>query len=291
MNFSLENNLEAKIPIAGTDSSRKISIIDNFGLRMSYNFLAESFNWSDLATSLRFKFLKSNINLSGNFDTYTYDENGQRRNVPRWKAGKGIGRFMGTSTSYSYTLNNEALKKLFNKSNKDSAKSGESAASSDQEGNEGNTIEETQPVRRSLMSAKKQEGDYDSDGYLVFTIPWNLSLNYSVNFGYDRQNFNKEKREYPYRINHTLGFSGDISPTKAWKLNFGGSYDFDVKRIVNMYCNIAREMHCWSLSATIIPIGPLQNYSFTIAVNSTMLKDFKYQQTSNHRDALNWGNR
>ena len=292
VNFSLDNNLEMKVPIAGTDSTRKISLIDNLGLRMSYNFLADSMNWSNLNASIRLKFLKSSINLSGDFDTYTYDRNGNRINVPRWQAGKGIGRFMGTSTSYNYTLSNESLKKLFKKGDKDSSKTEETHSSQDNpEGSDENPeTGENPPARKSLMQTKKQEGDYDSDGYLVFTIPWSLSFNYSINLGYDRQHFNKETREYPYKISQTLGFNGNISPTKAWKLSFGGSYDFDVKRIANMYCSISRQMHCWSMSASIIPIGPLQNYSFTIAVNSSLLQDFKYQQSSNFRDALNWGN-
>ena len=298
INFSLDNNLEMKIPIAGTDSSRKVSLIDNLGLGMSYNFLADSMNWSNLNASLRIKLFKSNINLSGQFDTYTYDQNGNRINVPRWEAGKGIGRFMGTSTSYSYTFNNEVLKKWFSKADKDSSKSGEANAppsdregADETEGTDDNTdTGDTQPAHKSLLKTEKNEGDFDSDGYLIFTIPWNLSFNYSISMGYDRQNFNKVTREYPYRMSQTLGFSGDISPTKAWKLSFSASYDFDTKKIASMYCSISRQMHCWSMSASVVPIGPYQNYSFTIAVNSSLLQDVKYQQSSNSRDALKWGN-
>lgn len=293
INFSLDNNLEAKIPIAGTDSTRKVSLIDNFGMRMSYNFLADSMNWSNLNANIRFKLFNSSINLSGNFDTYLYDENGHSINTPRWKkAGKGIGRFTGTSTSYNYTINNEALKKIFRKGEKDTEKNDKNDPSTSQEGISGQMEgEENRNTRQSLFNSKKQEGDYDPDGYLLFTIPWNLTLNYSINLAYDRQNFNKIKREYPYKISQTLGFSGDISPTKAWRFTFGGSYDFDTKSIANMFCSISRQMHCWSMSASIVPIGPFQNYSFSIAVNSTLLQDFKYQQSSNYRDAINWGNR
>ena len=291
VNFSLDNNLEAKIPIAGTDSARKVSLIDNFGVRASYNFLADSLNWSNINASLRLKLFKSSLNLSGSFDTYLYGENGRPINTLRLKAGKGIGRFTGTSTSYSYTFNNESLKRLFGKGSKSFANTDENNLLTDQEGIIGNREEENLPVRQSLMKTERQEGDFDSDGYLIFTVPWSLSVNYSINLAYDRQNFNKITREYPYRISQTLGFSGDISPTKAWRLSFGGSYDFDTKSIANMYCSISRQMHCWSLSASIIPVGPLQNYSFSIAVNSSLLQDFKYQQSSNYRDALNWGNR
>ena len=297
VNFSLDNNLEMKVPIAGTDSTRKISLIDNLGLGMSYNFLADSMNWSNLNASLRIKLFKSTINLSGVFDTYTYDQSGRPINVPRWKAGKGIGRFMGTSTSYSYTFNNDVVKKWFGKGGKDSSNSGKTGdLSTDQEGmdeTEGtdeNTGADGTKAHKSLLQSKKQEGNYDSDGYLIFTIPWSLSFNYSISMAYDRQNFNTVTREYPYKISQTLGFNGSITPTKAWQLSFNASYDFDTKSIANMFCSITRKMHCWSMSASIVPIGPYQNYSFTIAVNSSLLQDVKYQQSSNYRDAVNWGN-
>ena len=290
INFSIDNNLEAKIPIAGTDSTRKVSLIDNLGLRMSYNFLADSMNWSNLNASIRLKVLKSTLSLSGNFDTYLYDQNGRHINVPRWKAGKGIGRFMGTSTGYSYSFNNETFKKWFGKGDKDSPKTGGMDNTTDNEDMDEDQENGGKPAARtSLLKSEKKEGNYDSDGYLAFTIPWSLSFNYSINLAYDMQNFNKEKREYPYKLSQTLGFNGSIAPTKSWKFSFNASYDFDTKRIVNMFCNISRQMHCWSMTASIVPIGPYQNYSFTIAVNSSLLQDFKYQQSSTSRDALNWG--
>jgi len=291
INFSIENNLEAKVPIAGTDSTRKISLIDNLGLNMAYNFLADSMNWSNLHASIRLKILKSNLSLSGDFDTYTYDENGHRINVPRWKAGKGIGRFMGTTTGYRYTFNNDTFKKLFSKRDKNSESTDETNPPSDQDTDtaEGNLAEGENKPRTSLLKSEKKEGDYDSDGYLIFTVPWSLTFTYSVNLAYDTQNFNKDKREYPYKLSHTLGFNGDISPTKAWRLSFNGSYDFNTKSVATISCSITRQMHCWSLTANIIPIGLYQNYGFNIAINSSLLQDFKYQQHGNSRDALNWG--
>jgi hypothetical protein len=299
-NFSIDNNLEAKVPIAGTDSTKKVSLIDQLGLSMAYNFLADSMNWSMLNANLRLKLFKSTLNLSGQFDTYLYGDNGQPINKLRWENGKGIGRFRGTSTSYSYSFNNESLKKLFKKGGKDSgaAKKDDTSASTANEGSERtegadeNTGTGGNPTaHKSLLnSEKKSEGNYDPDGYLLSAIQWNLSFNYSISLGYDMQHFNHITHEYPYKISQTLGFNGDISPTKAWKIMFNASYDFSVKRIVNMYCSISRQMHCWSMSASVVPFGPIQNYMFSIAVNSSLLQDVKYQQSSNSRDALNWGN-
>jgi hypothetical protein len=286
LNFSLDNNLEMKLPIAGTDSTRKVSLIDNFHVGMNYNFLAEEFNWSDLTASIRFKLGKYTLNLNGMFDTYTYDETGKRVNVPRWKAGKGIGRLRSTGTSFSYTLNNETIKKLFGKE-KDTSENN----------NNSNTDQETNPAlgennedsssRTSLRQSKKSDANYDDDGYLLTKIQWNLNFNYVWNLVYGE--FNPEKREYGYRNTQNLGISGNISPTKGWNFSFNTSYNFDNKKFATMQCSISRQMHCWSMSASFIPIGPYQSYNFSIAVNSSMLKDLKYTQSSSFRDAMNWG--
>ncbi|MDR1609982.1 MAG: LPS-assembly protein LptD [Candidatus Symbiothrix sp.] len=284
VNFSINNNLEAKIPIAGTDSTRKISLIDNLSLGMSYNFLADSMNWSDLSASIRLKILGQNLSLSGSFDSYKYDENGRRINQLRW--GKGFGRFRGTSTGYSYSLNNDVIKKWFTKGEDKNAKNNNT--DEDEEGDlpDDLSAEKTQESG-SLRKTKKTEGDYDEDGYLITNIPWNLSFNYSLGYGYGE--FNKAKREYDYRINQTLGISGNISPTKGWDFSFSTSYDFDNKRFVTLQCNITRKMHCWQMTASVVPIGPYQSYNFMISVSSSLLRDLKYSQSSNYRDRMNWG--
>ncbi|MDL2322814.1 LPS-assembly protein LptD [Bacteroidales bacterium OttesenSCG-928-A17] len=298
LNFSLDNNLEMKVPIAGTDSTRKISLIDNLRFGMNYNFLKDSLNWSDLSASIRLKFGKAfTLNLQGSFETYTFSQDGTRINVPRWKAGKGIGRLKSTGTSFSYTLSNEVLKRLFSGKGSDSNSrdqestertSGESPPGLEgEEGGEGAPPQRTQSMRQK----KKSDGEYDEDGYLLLTIPWSLNFNYSLSLSTDmsKSAFNPKTREYPYRTTQTLGVSGSITPTKSWVFNFNTSYDFDEKKFATMQCSLSRKMHCWSMTASIIPIGPYQSYSFSIAVNSSMLQDLKYQQSSSSRDAMYWG--
>ena len=290
VSFTVSNNLEAKIPIAGTDSARKISIIDNLTLGMSHNFLADSLNWSKISASIRLKILGQTLSLSGQFDPYLYGENGQNINTLRWtKFGKkGIGRFMGTSIGYPLTLNNDFFKKRFGKGDKNSTnKGGNSSSDEDDEENAFNNPDDSSQQSASLRKPKKTEGDYDEDGYLLLNIPWNLSLNYSFLFGYGT--FNKEKREFDYRVAQTLGLTGNISPSKGWDFSFSTSYDFDNKRFATMQCNITRRMHCWQITAGFMPIGPYQSYNFMISVASSVLRDLKYSQSSNFRDRVNWG--
>jgi lipopolysaccharide assembly outer membrane protein LptD (OstA) len=306
ISFSLDNNLEAKIPDADEPSGeRKISLIDKLAGSMSYNLAADSFQWSDLSSSIRLKLTKSyTLNLSATFDTYTYGYNEttkqvRRVNKPRWEVpGKGFGRLRSTGTSFSYTFNNDTFKKLFGGGD-EGAKKKRSRTDEDEEDydpndTEGYEDEEVNPVQRpdessggGLMGKKKKtEGEYDEDGYYNATVPWNVSFSYSLSVGYGT--FNPDKLEYDYKLTNSLSFNGSLQPTKNWRLSFNATYDFDAKKVSYLTCNVSRQMHCFQMSASIIPIGPLKSYSFSISANSSMLKDLKYDQSSHPNNGTTW---
>ena len=300
LTFGFNNNLEMKIK-SDRDSTgvRKISLIDQLSFNSGYNFLLDEFNWSNIQSSLRLKLSKSySLSLSGVFDVYTYElapdgKSGKRVNVTRWEAGKGIGRFTGTNTSLSHTFDNNTLSKLknlFGKKEDSSKKGGSNNNDDDQE--QTNVVPDAMSDtsnKTSLRSGKRDSSDgFDSDGYSIASIPWSLSMTYSIGFGYDYASFNPEKLEYNYKLNQTLGVSGNIQPTKGWRFNFSTSYDFDSRKFATMNCTVSRDLHCWSMSATFIPIGPFQSYYFSIAVNSSMLSDLKYNQSGNYRDSRKW---
>ena len=287
ISFDVNNNIEMKVR-SDKDSTgfKKISLIDKLSLGMSYNMAADSFKWSDLSVGLRLKLSKSyTLNLNGQFDTYTYDENGHRVDIPRWKAGKGIGRLRGTSTSFSYTFNNDTFKKLFGGGDSSSDKSGNQSASTDPNADpdglnpDGEGEGENKESGGRLLGKKKETGETDADGYLISKIPWSLSFSYGLSLRYG--DFNRSKLEYDYALTHSLSFNGNIQPTKNWRFNFNATYDFDAKKISYMTCNVTR-------TASFVPVGPYKSYTFSIAVSSALLKDLKYDKRSNYRDGQQW---
>ena len=300
INFGLDNNLEMKVrhKTDSVEEYKKISLIDNFSLSSSYNLAADSFQLADINASISIRLSQSlNINLSGSFDPYLYghttDGNGyvtpHRVNKLRIFNGKGFGSLRGTGTSFSYTLNNqtfEKIKSLFTgkKNKKDKDKESESDSI---QGNPNGPSPDGKDTSLADMAAKKQarkslfennddEGEYDADGYLKVSIPWNISFSYGVNL--NRTTFDPRRDEYNYGLTHSLMFSGSIQPTKNWSFNFNASYDFLAKRIANMTIGISRDLHCWSLSANAIPFGPYRSYSITIGVKSSMLHDVKWDK-------------
>lgn len=292
VSFSVNNNIEMKIR-SDRDSTgfRKISLIDKLSMSMSYNMAADSFKWSDLNMDLRLKLSKNQIlNLKGTFDTYTYDENGRRIDVPRWKAGKGIGRLKSTSTSFSYTFNNDTFKKLFGGGDSDSktsaAANNNAPTDPTDPQSEGTNEENTENKGGRLLGKKKSSGETDKDGYMVVNVPWSLSFSYGLALSYGK--FDRERREFKYKLTHSLNFNGNIQPTKNWRMNFNATYDFDKHKISYITCSITRDLHCWNMSANFVPIGRYKSYTFSVAVSSSLLRDLKYDKHSNYRDAQQW---
>ncbi|MDE6109182.1 MAG: LPS-assembly protein LptD, partial [Muribaculaceae bacterium] len=131
--------------------------------------------------------------------------------------------------------------------------------------------------------------DYDvemSDGYAKWEVPWSLTFNYSINYSYGA--FNKKKMEYDGRITQNLSFSGSIRPTKNWNFSFSASYNFDTGKIAYMNCNLSRDLHCFQMSASFVPVGPYKSYNFHIAVKSALLSDFKYDKRSSTTNGITW---
>lgn len=293
INFAVENNVEMKIRSdADSTGERKISLIEKLGFNISYNLAADSFKWSDLNVGLNLRLSKSySLILNGIFDVYTYgyDTKTQRAypvNKTRWQAGKGFPRLRSTSTSFSYTFNNDTFKKWFG--GRGSRKDEDSSSNNtENEDPDGKPDEAGQTKGGRLRKAKKTNaGEYDEDGYYNATVPWNLSFHYNMGLGYG--NFNPEKMEYNYRLTHNLSFSGSIQPTKNWRISMNGSFDVEHGKFHSFTCSISRDLHCFQMSANVIPIGPYKSYSFSIAVNSSLLKDLKYNQSNTNRDQQSW---
>ena len=119
----------------------------------------------------------------------------------------------------------------------------------------------------------------------MWDFPWSLSVNYSVSYSYG--SFNKKKLEYNGRWTQNLSFSGNVRPTKNWSMNFSTSYDFDAKKIAYMNCSISRDLHCFTMSASFVPVGPYKSYNFHIAVKSSLLSDLKYDKHSDY-NGVDW---
>jgi len=285
VSLSLANNLEMKVNTNDSIGEKKISLIENFSVSQSYNFAADSLRFSDINTSILLRLTKGfNLNLSAAWDVYTYGLNEYGNPVQldrlRISAGKGLGRLRRTGTSFSYTFNNDTFRR---KDKKDTKADGAAAGA--------NTPPATPSGYDSDDESGDSGGDYgdiqmNPDGYAKWSCPWSLSLNYSISYAYGA--FNKEKLEYDGRITQNLSLSGNIRPTPNWNFSFSASYDFNTHKLAYMNCNISRDLHCFTMRASFVPIGPYKSYNFHISVKSSLLSDLKYDKRSSRSNGITW---
>lgn len=293
ISVNLANNLEMKVK-SDKDSTgvRKISLIENFSIGQSYNFAADSMRWSNLSTSIMLRLVKNfNLNLNASWDPYTYrlSPSGTpvRVNVPRWKAGKGWVKLASTGTSFSYTFTNATFRRKKDTDAKDTDTPDDGDMTEEEaftgDGGDGDF---KQRVAMRRANARKKQQESDADGYAPWECPWSLTLNYSINYGYG--DFDYNKMDYKGKFTQNLSISGNIRPTKGWNFSLSASYNFDTHKIAYMNCTITRDLHCFTMSASFVPVGPYKSYNFHIAVNSAMLKDLKYDKRSSSTNGIQW---
>ena len=300
--FDLSNNIEMKIR-SSRDSTgeKKISLIDELGLSLSYNMAAKRQPWSDLNTRLRIKLTKSyTFSLNAVFATYAYefDENGRVYvdDNTEWSKGR-FGRFQGMSQNLSYTLNNEKLRKLFGLKDLKKNLSGR-GSDDDDDDDEYDDEDETDPNmqnvdpdrKKGMTGAQKENSDEtDKDGYLKFSMPWSLTVSYGVTM---RENtsaeINPKRMRYPYKFTQTLNFSGNIRIAEGWNINFSSGYDFNYKKMSMTTVSLSRDLHCFSMSCSMV-VSPYTSFNFLFAAKAGTLADaLRYRKQSSYSSNIEW---
>ena len=281
LSFSLGNNLEMKIrndkDTTGKEPYKVISLIDNLSISGGYNFIADSMGWDNFGVNLRIKIPKVNytINLSGAFDPYMYTTTASgahvRCNELYWNH-KRFPHFLGTSTSFSYTFNNQVVKGWFNRDKK-SPKNTEGEKPED-----GEQTDEHQTDNKKAKS-KKEDKSMTDDGYLFAEIPWSLTVSYNLRYAAGSR-WDEKRNYYAMEFRHNLSFSASLGLGKGWKASTSLSYDINAKKLAYSSINVTRDLHCWTMSASFVPFGPYKSYTFHIGVNAGMLSDLKYDKSS-----------
>ncbi len=291
ISMDVSNNLEMKIRTDG-DSLRKISLIDELGATMSYNMAAKTRPWSDLNTRLRVKLGKNKTySFNAQWATYAYeiDENGNVYVGDRTEYSYGrFGRFQGMSQNFSYTFNNQTLKKLFG--GREEKKDPEREDMEDEEEDLDNDTNLDPDLNKGRAPAQQgKSGELDEDGYLVFSLPWNFSVSYGVSM---RENtsgtFNTKTMRYPYKLTHTLNFSGNLGIASGWNISWSSGYDFNYKKLSMTTASLQRDLHCFNMSCSVV-LTPYTSFNFTFACNASTLADaLKWRKQSSYSNQLQW---
>ena len=291
VSVNLANNLEMKVK-SDKDSTgvKKISLIENLSLSESYNFAADSLRLSPLQANIMLRLVKNfNLNINSTWDPYVYKLNSSGTPVQvnrlRIQEGKGLYRLSSAGTSFSYTFNNDTFRRKKDNNN-DKDRDANGYGDEEEEDSEHESFSDMASRKREKKGKSDSGQSSDSDGYASWQFPWSLSINYSVSYGYG--DFDYDKMEYKGRWTQNLSFNGNIRPTKNWNFSFSASYDFTLHKLAYMNCSISRDIHCFTMSASFVPVGPYKSYNFHIAVKSSLLKDLKYDQRSRAQNGVRW---
>ncbi len=264
VNFSLNNNLEMKVRTSSdtANNTRKVKLLESLNFNTNYNVFKDSLRWSPLSFNGRTSLWKNNIQLTfgGVFNPYALDTNGRVINTPNIAVSQNI--FRMTNLNFSLNLHFTGGKK----------KPG-GGASGRPSGGPGEMIgleSGTGPIDKNMVRQGQEETGYD-----YFNIPWDIRIRYNVNYS---------KPAFEPSIIQTLNVSGSFSLTPKWKISGNTGWDFKLNKLTYTSINIHRDLHCWEMSLSWIPIGYHQSYGFTINVKSSILKDLKYEKRKSWYD-------
>ena len=298
MSMSISNNVEMKYRNK-EDSLVKVSLIDELGAQMSYNFAAKERPWSDLSTTLRLKLSKSyTFNLNAQFATYAYeaDSVGATPYIgTRTEYSKGrFGRFQGMSQNIDYNLTNEKVSNFFKwlRGEKPKKKKDKDKSQDDDEYDTGldtNIDDKMEASKHGARRGEKDMAETDEDGYMAFSMPWSIRFGYGITM---RENtggrFNYDTMRYPYKFTQNLNISGNIRLSEGWDISFSSGYDFENKKISVTTAQLSRDLHCFSMSCS-VQLAPITSYNFSFRCNAATLTDaLKYDKRSGYTNAVQW---
>ena len=298
ISFGLSNNLEMKVK-SDKDSTgmKKISLIDELGLRMSYNMADKERPWSDLSMDIRLKWWKNyTFNMAAVFATYAYelDKDGRPYVGTHTEWGKGrFGRFQGTSQNISFTLTPEKLKKLFGHGDDEDDKDKRKKNRKDDEGVdtdiESNVDDDMIEGQRGAKKSGGGKAETDEDGYMKFKMPWSLTFGYGITMRENTQGkFNTKTMRYPYKFTQTLNVSGNVRISDGWNISFSSGYDFEFHKMSMTTASLQRDLHCFNMSCQVV-LAPYTSYNFTFRCNAATLTDaLKYDKRSGYSNAVQW---
>lgn len=245
LSINLNNNIEAKLK-QKTDTGyvyNKRTLMQNISLGTGYNFAADSFNMSLVNLTARTKLFKYfDVVASSNFDPYGYDKNlGRRVKEFNYKYSGDPARL----TNANFAIN--------------------TAFSS-------NMIEAAKKTRQAPSVTNGAEQGAKDDIDVTEKLPWNLNIYYvlALNNPNDRK----------LQPTQTLNFSGDLKPTKNWKIGITSGFDFTNQKLSYTSFNVYRDLKCWEARIDWIPFGLRKSYNLTINLKASMLSEFKIPKRS-----------
>lgn len=253
LTFSLGNVFEMKTRV--NDSTENKFQLLNFDAGFSYNFAADSLNFSEVLLSYRTN-IGSLLNISGGagFNLYKFDQaSGTRINRFLVNEGEGLADLTNFSLSLSSTF-------AFGR-----------ASTS-------NTFSDRTDTLRTIGDYKDVSTRNPDEEYGV-----NIPLSGGIAYNYSVSRFNPL---FPVKSSN---ISGNISfdLTRKWRFGVSTSYDLINGSIAAPYVTAYRDLNSWEMNFNWYPSGVYRGFSLEIRIKAPELRDIKVTKQSNPRGVFN----
>lgn len=261
--FNIGNNLEMKVkPLRDTvDELKKVTLLENLNLGMSYDLAKDSLQWSDLSITGRTTLLKNLVlNYSGSFCPYVIDTLGRKFDKTLWETERHLFRKSSAtwSAQLSFSLNNNT----FNKKSSAPASQGS-------------------PLPPIMQTPFNMGTTLMNGSFVDFSVPWNLSVSYALSHV---TTYVAREMGYDTNIVQTISLSGNVSLTQNWKIAITTGYDFVNHGMSYTSIDIYRDLHCWEMRFNWVPFGYYKSWNFMINIKAPSLRDVKYEKRKSYMD-------
>jgi lipopolysaccharide assembly outer membrane protein LptD (OstA) len=243
--LSVGNIFEMKTEQANPDKEPdKIQLL-NLNAGVSYNFSADSLRFSPIALGYRTAFGKAlSVDGTADFDLYKLEQTGYETYTRVNKFLLNEEGRLARLTSFSIALSTQLV----------GAKSTRKPT--------GGEVVDTTARRQSITNYQGFYKDEEPD----FSIPWSISLAYDYS----------ETRVPPFPVrSSSVKGNLDFNLTENWKFSVSGGYDLINQELGYPQIVVSRDLHCWVMDFTWVPVGQYRHYAFEIRVKAPQLRDIK----------------
>ncbi len=273
MGIAISNNFEAKVRDRDSTATepKKVMLLNNLNLQTSYDFAADSLQWSPLRISGGTTLLndKMNVNFGMVLDPYALDNNNRRVNTFNIDNGGSLFRMTNANLNVSYSISSRELAG-------GGADDGLDARAREESLRSGGRADDLFGKPQDFADQRLTDDDRDKDDeddkaeLYNYKVPWNLRLAYAINYtNTARQNLVSS---------NSLMFSGDIELSPRWTVGVSSGYDFVQKGFTQTQFRFERDLLSWRMNFSWVPFGPFNSWNFFIGIRSNLLKDLKYDK-------------
>ena len=125
---------------------------------------------------------------------------------------------------------------------------------------------------------------YMAQAYYDFSLPWNVSFNYTLS--YTASPYNNGTTGYRKELRQAIMVNGSVTILPKVGINASCNYDFKTRKFGLSSISINRDLHCWQMSFSWIPFGYQKSWSFNIGVKAASLQDLKYDKSQSMYDNM-----